>query len=338
MAGNSIAAPERALPVESPPTRARIVVVEDSRAVFAFSPDSEIVEEMVNRAITILTGHASPSASWRSLLSTKDTVGLKVFSSPGPTSGTRPAVVAAVIKGLLAAGLPPKQIVVWDKHLSDLRLAGYFELAERFGVEVAGSADEGYDGKVDPYDKPLLGNLVWGDFEFGKHPENVSRKSYISKLLTQRLTKVINITPLLNHNVAQVVGCLYSLAIGSIDNTLRFESSPDVLSQAVPEIYARAEIGDRVVLNIVDALICQYRGEERTRLHDSTMLCQIRMSTDPVALDALSIRELEHQRQLARVPPVRPNWQIYTNAAFMDLGVIDPHLVDVINIQCGARD
>jgi hypothetical protein len=33
-------------------------------------------------------------------------------------------VVAAVVEGLLAAGLPAQNIVVWDKHAIDLRLAG----------------------------------------------------------------------------------------------------------------------------------------------------------------------------------------------------------------------
>ena len=47
------------------------------------------------------------------------------------------AVVEAVVKSLLGAGLPPKQIVVWDKHLSDLRQAGFFELAERYGDRFA---------------------------------------------------------------------------------------------------------------------------------------------------------------------------------------------------------
>jgi hypothetical protein len=207
-------------------------------------------------------------------------------------------------------------------------------------VQVAGSADEGYDDKAAPYDTALLGKPVWGDLEFGKKGDNVGRKSFVSKLITRRLTKIINITPLLNHNVAQVSGSLYSLALGSVDNTLRFESGPNPLtqlSQAVPEIYALAEVGDRVVLNIVDALICQYQGEEHTLLHYSTMLGQIRLSTDPVALDVLSVRELDRQRHLARVPPVKVNWQMYTNAALLELGVADPHLIDVIKLGAGKE-
>ena len=239
--------------------------------------------------------------AWSSLVTLQDIVGIKVFSTPGPTSGTRPAVVAAIVKGLLDAGLPPKQIVIWDKHLFDLRLAGYVELAERYGIEIAGSADAGYDPKR-LYETALLGNLVWGDLEFGKKGEDVGRKSFVSKLLTRRLTKIIQVTPLLNHNLAQVSGNLFSLAMGSVDNSLRFENSAFQLGEAVPEIYALPEVGDRVVLSVVDALICQYQGEERTLLHYSTMLGQLRFSTDPVALDVLSIHELDRQRQRARHP------------------------------------
>jgi hypothetical protein len=323
---------------QSPPARARVVIVEDPGSVFAFSPAPEHADEMVSKGLTVLTGKSSAGEAWRSLVSTQDTVGIKVFSAPGGTSGTRPAVVGAIIKGLLSAGLPARKIIIWDKQLSDLRAAGFMALAEQLGVGVAGSADEGYDEKAAPYESALLGKLVWGDFEFGKKGENVGRRSFVSKLLTQRLTKVINVTPLLNHNLAQVTGSLYSLALGSVDNTIRFEVPENNLGQAIPEIYALADVGDRVVLNVVDALICQYQGEERTLLHYSTMLGQLRFSTDPVALDVLSVHELDHQRQLARVPPVKPSWQIFTNAALLDLGVSDLRSMDVIKVDAIPKE
>ena len=316
------------------PAHARVVIVEDPRAVFAFDPTSDRVEQMVVKGLIALTSKNTATEAWRSLVSTQDVVGVKVLSSPGPTSGTRPAVAAAVVKGLLAAGLSPKQIIIWDKHLSDLRLAGFNEISEKLGVQLAGSAEEGYDDGATAYESSLIGKLVWGDSEFGKTGERVGRKSFVSKLLTQRITKVINITPLLNHNDAQVAGNLYSMAMGSVDNTFRFENPSNQLGQAVPEIYALADVGDRVVLNIVDALICQYQGEGRM-LHHSTMLNQLRFGTDAVALDVLSIQELDRQRRLAKAPPVKVNWQIYTNAAYMDLGVGDVHLMDVQKISSG---
>ena len=310
--------------------RAYVTVTQDPEATDAFRPHPEKVRLMVNRAITNLTRKATVPDAWRSLVSTQDVVGLKVFSAPGPNSGTRAAVVAAVVEGLLAAGLPPKHIIVWDRQMTDLRLAGFAELSERYGIRIAGSTQTGWDEKAfyDP-DSPILGNLVWGDFEFGKKGDGVGRKSFVSKLVSREMTKIINITPLLNHNEAGVSGNLYSLATGSVDNLIRFESSPQTLATAIPEIYSLQALSDHVVLNITDALICQYEGGERGLLHYSATLNQLRFSLDPVALDVLSIQELNRQRQIAHALAVKPNLKLYSIAALLQLGVDDLKRIQV---------
>jgi hypothetical protein len=134
----------------------------------------------------------------------------------------------------------------------------------------------------------------------------------------------------MNHNDAGVTGNLFSLAMGSVDNTARFESSAERLAIAVPEIYALRELGDRVVLNIVDALICQYEGEERSLLHYSTVLNQLRFSRDPVALDVLSLDELDAQRKRAGGPRIRFDRELYTNASLLELGVSDTRNIHVL--------
>ncbi len=312
--------------------RARVTTVYDRDATEAFHPRPEVVQAMVDRAITHLTGKATPREAWLSLVSTQDVVGLKVYSAPGQDSGTRPAVAASVARGLISAGVPPQQIIVWDKSEYDLREAGYFALTGELGVRVAGSAQSGYD-PTNYYDTPLMGSLVWGDSEFGREGEGVGRKSFVSKLVTHEMTKIINITPLLNHNSAGVSGNLYGLALGSVDNTLRFESGASRLAAAVPELYALPALGDRVVLNIVDALVCQYEGGQRSLLHYSAVLNQLRFSRDPVALDVLSIKELDRQRRSARAPNVKPNLELYRNAALLELGVSDVSRIAVETVK-----
>ena len=314
------------------PPRAKVVIVQDSDATDAFQPRPALVRAMVDQAITNLTARPTVPEAWRSLVSTQDVVGIKVFSAPGPNSGTRPAVASAVVEGLLAAGLPPKNIVIWDKQTGDLGRAGFFELWKHFGIRIAGSADAGYDEKA-YYDSPLLGNLVWGDLEFGRKGEGSGRKSYVSKLVTHELTKIINISPLLNHNLAGVSGNLFSLAQGSVDNFVRFESDASRLAIAVPEIYALTNLSDHVVLNITDALICQYEGGERGHLPYSTVLNQLRFSRDPVALDVLSIQELDHQREAAKAPVIKPNQELYSNASLLELGVSDVKRIDVETLK-----
>jgi len=309
-------------------SRAQVFIAQDPEATEAFRPRPDRVQAMVDMVITNLTRKDTVAAAWLSLVSTQDIVGIKVFSEPGPNSGTRVEVVAAIVQGLLSAGLPPQQIIVWDKYKSDLRLAGFFDLSKRFGIRVAGSSEAGYD-ETNFYATPLLGNLVWGDFEFGKKGEGLGRKSFVSQLVSRQMTKIINVTPLMNHNEAGVCGNLFSLALGSVDNTARFETDPERLATVVPEIYALPALGDRVVLSVVDALICQYEGEERSLLHYSAVLNQLRFSRDPVALDVLSLQELGRQRELAKAPTVKTNRALYANAALLELGVDDEKKIQV---------
>lgn len=311
--------------------RAQVVIVSNPDATEAFNPRPSVVRTMVARGMTNLTHKPTGVEAWRSLVSTQDVVGIKVYSVPGPNSGTRPAVVAGVVEGLLAAGLPPRNIIVWDKQADDLRLAGFSELAERYGIRVAGSLQAGYD-LTNFYEREIIGDLVWGDVEFEKKGARVGRRSFVSKLVTQQMTKIINITPLLNNPLAGVAGNLYGLASGSVDNFARFEE-PARMARAVPEIFALPALSDHVVLNIVDALICQYEGSERSLLHYSATLNQLWFSKDPVALDVLSLKELERQRQAQGAPAPKPNPDLYNNAALLELGVSDLKRIDIETIQ-----
>jgi hypothetical protein len=305
-----------------------VLVIKNPAATRAFAPQAAPIREMINEGLIRFTRQPTVQAAWLSLVTTQDTIGVKVHSAPGRTSGTRPAVVAGFIESLLEAGIPASNIIIWDRRSVDLRLAGYFELAGRYGVRVTGALEEGYD-REHFYEAPLIGKLVYGDLEFGQKGEGVGRKSYVSNLLTRRMTKIVNITPLLNHNYAGVSGARYGLAIASVDNILRFEDTQR-LSTAIPEIYGQNEIADRVVLNVVDALICQYQGEEQTRLHDSTALNELWFSSDPVAVDVLALQELE--REKGDDSRKTPGKLIYTNAGLMELGIADPAKIKVERI------
>jgi hypothetical protein len=311
-----------------------VAIIEDPKATANFQPNPTRVQAMLNHGITNFTGKATVAAAWRSFVSTQDVVGLKVFSGAGMISGTRPAVVTAVIRGLLEAGVPPQRIVIWDRHEADLRNAGFFKLAKQLGVCVAGSAEAGYDPTnfYQP-DTPIIGNLVWGDLEFGQKGEGVGRRSFVSKLVTRQLTKIISIAPLLNQDVTGVYGHLYGLAMDSVDNTRRFEGDPGRLGVAVPEIYALPALHDRVVLNVTDALISQYEGGARGLLHYSSVLNQIWFSRDPVALDVLATQELDRERRELHAPEFKLNLELYTNATLLQLGVHDPAKIQVEKIR-----
>ena len=312
----------------------RVVVAQGENLFDAYQPYDDRVAAIFNRGLIRFTQTTNVVAAWRSLVATNDTVGIKVFSTPGMLTGTRPAVVTAIVRGLLAAGLPPDKVIIWDKHAGDLRNAGYFDLGQTLGVPVIGAAEAGYD--TNNYylpDSPVIGALVWGDVEFGNTNKGVGKKSFLSKLVSQRLTKIISVAPLIDENSAGTCGHFFSLGIGSVDNTRRFEESGDRLAVALPELYALPSIGDRVVLNVTDALLGQYQGGPANYLQYSTILQQLWFSRDPVALDTLALKELGRERKVVSAPELSSNFEIYTNATLLQLGISNPARIQIENVR-----
>ena len=302
---------------------ARVLSVMDKEAIERFEPDTEVVFHMFNDLLRAYTHQDNVKDAWNVFIKPEDIVGIKVLSDPGSVSGTRPAVVEAVIKSLLSVGFSGRQIIIWDRRKGLLVATGYDQLAKRLGVSIAGSVDYGFDQAV-YYEAPLVGNLVFGDHEFGRDEPGIGRKSYVSKLLTQKLTRVIQIHPMLNHYLGGVNGHVVGLATGGVDNSLRFTLDEDRYHEAIPEICAIPALYDKLAFSLVDALISQYQGEERGFLQYSTVLGELRISKDPVALDVLSMMEINRQRNQSGLKRHRSAFQLYRNAELLQLGVSDP--------------
>jgi hypothetical protein len=311
-----------------PPTTntSLVVIIQDPEATEAFRPRLDRVRDMVNRGLTRYTGRPTVRDAWLSLLATQDIIGIKVHSAPG-LSGTRPEVAGAIAESLLSAGVPKDHVVIWDKLQANLQSAGFVQVAHDLGIRVTSCQQEGYDESM-AYTNFFLGHLMWTDHEFNTSGDEVGRRSFFSKLLTKGLTRIINVPPLMNHYRAGVTGCLFTLAMGSVDNTQRFESGAERLAEAVPEIYVQEQILDKVALNVVDGLLAQYEGQTHTLLHYAYPLNELRFSRDPVALDVLSLRELDAIRRTNSIPSptnfVASYRKLYTeNATLLELGTAD---------------
>ena len=96
---------------------ARILAVSDEAALDRFVPNEGVVELMFESLLQGFTNTAHPKEAWEQFLQPEDVVGIKVLCEPGRLSGTRPAVVKAVIRSLGKAGVAPSRVVVWDLSL-----------------------------------------------------------------------------------------------------------------------------------------------------------------------------------------------------------------------------
>ena len=312
-----------------PSKKSLILRAHDAGATLELADQEATIRQITRAAIQTYFSQASETLDWRRLISPTDRLGIKVHSQPGPLVGVSPAVVAGLVDTLLEDGIKGSQITVWDRHLHDLHKAGFQALAQEKGIRLAGAFQTGYAESI-TYENEIVGQLVWGDFEYDSTKEKSSRISHLTRLVAEEFDKIINVAPLLNHNSAGVSGLLWSLAMGSIDNSRRFQNVRSRMEIAVPEIYGTPELADRVILNLYDALICQYRGQKESLLHYSVPLNEVWVGQDAVAMDALALRVLKEERMKAG-STVKPHpLELLENAELLELGKAAPEAADII--------
>ncbi|MAY05783.1 MAG: hypothetical protein CMO72_01170 [Verrucomicrobiales bacterium] len=219
------------------PIKATVVQVHTPMATRHFQPKEEQVLTMVQSGIRRLSRQTDTTLAWRQFVSTNEVIGLKINTQLGTLSGTRPTVVKAVIRSLIASGVPPGNIVLWDRKLQDLKLAGYEKMALKFGVKLAGAKDSGYS-QWDRYTVPALHwDLEEGDYLFNK--TKTSNISHTSTLITDRLGAIISIHPPMPDRRTGSRGHLQELAFSGADNTTRFTLSRPHLNPAIGELIDR---------------------------------------------------------------------------------------------------
>lgn len=358
--------PERTPP--APPARSRVVLSEKPALLQRFQPDNPGIRATFNRLLLAHTGKRSVAEAWRTMVSPKDTVGLKISTAGGPLLGTHRALVEAVIDGLTEAGVPPRQIILWDKHEDQMINAGYVPMQPPAGWRcLAVIPGAGFDGGKF-YFHELAGQLIWGDRDFvgraeqkddviqrllksaaadSKNPAaspdpsadsakppatppQVSNRSYFTRILTRDITKLINLPVLSDHDRIGVWGAVSSLALGSVDNHRRFLADNEAAGRGIAEILEHEAIQSKIILHIMDGLIGQYAGGPAFHANYAGSPGLIMISRDPVALDTLALERIQDGRRLRNVVPVPEPVHHLRQAAALGLGQADRSRIDIV--------
>lgn len=293
------------------PTPSVVYFVHNPDAIVDFHPNANAVRAMVDRLVVSVTGQPDVAKAWATLVAPNDKIGIKISSAGGQLFTTHKEVVDAIVDGLVAAGHSRQSIIVWDRSLSGIKEAGYRPGAE--GYQLKGIAPkDGYDEKA-VISAPLLGQLVWGDLEYRSElgslqplsdEENMSSVSHISRILANEVTKVINVPVMSNTEMNGIAGCLYNITIPNIDNWRRFAQGRGFGAASIAEIYANPQVGNKVVLNIMDGLVAQYAGGPQSQPLYSEHHATIYASKDPVAVDAIVLQKLEEWRTRGKLPAI----------------------------------
>jgi hypothetical protein len=196
------------------PFPGRVVSVRSPRAVEegSLAIDPAAVREMMERGMRELTGEASVRDAWRRFFEPRDVVGVKVNAGGYPWVVSSHAVVGETVRRLMEVGIPASQIVVFERFQNQLDNVDYAVTLPR-GVAIHAPEKGNRRAENRGYDPDTY---VEVDF-FGED----DTRSNMTRLVTQRLTKIVNVPNMKDHGASGATGCLKNIAYGSFSNVAR---------------------------------------------------------------------------------------------------------------------
>jgi Domain of unknown function (DUF362) len=317
-------------------------VAHNPEAINEFQVNSQVVHTMVNQLVLAVTGQSEVAKAWSTLVLPNDTVGIKISAAGGELFTTHREVVNAIVDGLVAAGHARNSIIVWDRSLDGIKEAGYRPNAEGYQLKSITPRD-GYDPKA-IFSGPVLGKLVWGDFEYKPEPgksvplsdtQNTSNISHFSRIISSEVTKIVNVPVMSNTETNGIAGCLYNVTIPNVDNWRRFAQTTGFGAASIAEIYSHPLVGKKVVLNLMDGLLAQYAGGPQSQPFFSEHYATLYASKDPVALDATALKKLEDWRKRGSLPAIGRMAAYVQMAEQMGIGNANPARIVIKNVGSG---
>src|SRR3954454_9460609 len=272
------------------PYPGQVVRVHSERSldVATGNADRAVVKEMLSTGMKALTGDINEEDAWRRFISPTDTVGIKVNCSGAPRICSAPEIVGGIAENLVKIGVLATNIYVYERFDNQIDTVPYAKFlpkgAHIWTAETSRASILGYDPHT----------YVETSF-FGEE----DTRSNLVRLVSEKLTKIINVPNAKEHQAAGVTGCLKNVAYGNFSNMDRSHRFEQTNTRTFIGMLASTEpVRSRVVLNIMDGLRGvwhqgPFSREERFRFYPKLMM----FGTDPVAMDHKLIDLIENKRK-----------------------------------------
>jgi len=222
---------------------------------------ADSVREFLDRSLFALTGRNERGAAWGELFAPHETVGIKLSCLPGRMLSSSPALTAAIVEGLLAAGLERKNIIIWDRSSRELENAGYG--IARSGLRTMGSdelADGGYGGAI---------------------AEAGSVGTIFSRIM-EEIDALISVPVLKDHDLAGVSIAMKNM-YGAIFNPNKFHANR--CDPFVADLCSHPLVRGKLRLSVCDASRVQAHNGPAYFPRYAREYGGLLVSRDPVALD-----------------------------------------------------
>jgi hypothetical protein len=274
------------------PFPGRVVTVKSDKCVDTTTntANDQVVREMMAQGIRALTGASSTADAWRRFFTPADVVGIKVNCGGYPNCISAYEIVGESVRQLMALGVPASQIYIYERYQNQMDECNYAaHVPDGVGTVAAERANRNTDNSGYDPATYLEANL------FGEE----DTRSAMMRLVSQRLTKIINIPNMKDHGATGATGCLKNIAYGSFSNVARTHQRGKSHTYSVVGTLASIEpLRSRTVLQIMDGLRGVWHGGPFARTTKYLFYPkQIMFGTDPVAIDRLLLDIIDNERK-----------------------------------------
>ena len=302
----SRAATGRALGIPGP-YPGRVIAVQHTGCIAAGAYQPEPVRNMVERGIKELTGAPTAQDAWRSLFQKGDVVGIKV----SPVGGSN-ALFGRFRAALDLRWSEPGRSFRRQYHcLQSVSGRGSSRLASTNGcaqvcvLRLLRLATTNFQLDMGGYDDKHFMELAI--VKEGDDPMNPrSRRSYVAKVVTTDVNKIINVTVLKHHQSAGVTIALKNMSHGFVNNVNRSHMTPtaNACGMFIPSVVSLPIIRQKVVLHVVDSVKASYHGGPSAKPQFVWEPKMMYFGTDPVALDKTGWKVIDAKRQEVGMAPI----------------------------------
>ncbi len=273
----------------------RVVEISDERSIVANRVSQSIVRQMIEQGMRELTGEKNPRLAWGKFIQPQDTVGIKINPSGAPACCSSPEIVREIVAGVQSAGVPARNIFVYDRYAYEMDIGSYQALVP-VGVRVTGVQEHKLD--VSGYDPNVFCEAnFFGEWE---------TRSYMASIVSTTLTKIINVPTMKDHSAAGVTGCLKNLGYGTFNNVDRSHRRPFSFTDPLIGIMCSVEpLRSKAVLHIMDGTRMLWHAGPLSQNPDFIFPAGLIMvGTDPVAMDTIELEKIEAKRREEGAPSV----------------------------------
>ena len=281
-----------AVPGMPGPYPGRVIKVKSDKCVDTATntANDPVVREMMAQGMRALTGAASTEDAWRRFFTPADVVGIKVNCGGYPNCISAYEIVGETVRQLTTVGVPVSQVYVYERFQNQMDECNYSaHLPQGVQSVAAERANRNTDNSGYDPETYLEANL------FGEE----DTRSNMMRLVSKRLTKIINIPNMKDHGATGVTGCLKNIAYGSFSNVARTHQRGKSHTYSIVGRLASMEpLRSRTVLQIMDGLRGVWHGGPFARTTRYVFYPKkILFGTDPVAIDRLLLDIIDDKRK-----------------------------------------